>query len=248
MAKLRGLAEVIGKNERMNETGREYMRERRNFDARRCLLLPTHSLHPFSIMATNGTTSNPNPKTLIHTTDTFRPLLKKLTLSASLPSINPSYPPKPAGPALSPSELLELFQHLSDPNFTSSHLNHSQIGSALTSLRLTGLDSTSVSLACASQVFLASSYALHVPTLQTIDNGRENSGTEAEAEGGNESRSGNGNQESFKIQQEIENYDGALDLVGTGGYGHDTFNVSTTAAMVAAGVEGVRICKVSHGS
>lgn len=37
--------------------------------------------------------------------------------------------------------------------------------------------------------------------------------------------------------------DGWADLVGTGGDGKDTFNVSTTAALVAAGA-GVKICKV----
>jgi anthranilate phosphoribosyltransferase len=38
---------------------------------------------------------------------------------------------------------------------------------------------------------------------------------------------------------------GLVDIVGTGGDGHDTFNVSTTAAIVASGC-GIRICK--HGS
>jgi len=35
---------------------------------------------------------------------------------------------------------------------------------------------------------------------------------------------------------------GLVDIVGTGGDGHDTFNVSTTAAIVASGC-GIRICR-----
>jgi anthranilate phosphoribosyltransferase len=45
------------------------------------------------------------------------------------------------------------------------------------------------------------------------------------------------------VRVELET-DGWADLVGTGGDGKDTFNVSTTAALVAAGA-GVKICKVS---
>lgn len=44
-----------------------------------------------------------------------------------------------------------------------------------------------------------------------------------------------------------ERGDWVVDIVGTGGDGHDTFNVSTAASIVAAGA-GARVCKVSSFS
>lgn len=48
------------------------------------------------------------------------------------------------------------------------------------------------------------------------------------------------------VEKKHGSYNGGLvDIVGTGGDSHDTFNVSTTAAIVASGC-GIRVCK--HGS
>lgn len=157
-----------------------------------------------------------------HTGDTFRPLLKALALAASVDSQS-GEPNHPSGTStITHAQLEQILQHLADPNFTSSRENHAQIGSALTCLKFCRLDIQAETFALAARIFLDCCLDVDVPPL---DNERE------------EYASGAG---------EAVEYRGTLDLVGTGGDGKDTFNVSTTAAMVAAGVKGVRVCK--HGA
>ncbi|EPQ26301.1 uncharacterized protein PFL1_06236 [Pseudozyma flocculosa PF-1] len=180
-----------------------------------------------------------NPNHPQHTADTFRPILKALALAAAVdprdpfntppasyrsPSHNGAPPPQPI---LSQHHLETLFEHLADPNFTSSRENHAQIGSALTSLKFTRLDIQADTFALAARIFLDSCLKVHVDPLDASL--RPDPPAAAAAPG-----------------QPADVYEGTLDLVGTGGDGKDTFNVSTTAAMVAAGVPGVRVCK--HGA
>jgi anthranilate phosphoribosyltransferase len=82
----------------------------------------------------------------------------------------------------------------------------SQIGSFLTALHLSGMESNSEVLAGAAEVLRRHSVVVNSP-------------------------------------QGEEDRRRTVDIVGTGGDGHNTFNVSTTAAIVAAGA-GARVHKV----
>ncbi|KAJ1031193.1 hypothetical protein NDA18_002411 [Ustilago nuda] len=159
-----------------------------------------------------------------HTADTFRPLLKALSLAASVHSQSGEPKHRTGTSTITHNQLEQILQHLADPNFTSSRENHAQIGSALTCLKFCRLDIQAETFALAARIFLDCCLDVYVPPL-------DNETEEYTA--------------SSPSGADVE-YRGTLDLVGTGGDGKDTFNVSTTAAMVAAGVKGVRVCK--HGA
>jgi hypothetical protein len=118
--------------------------------------------------------------------ETFKPLLAKLI----------SYPQ-----SFSRSDAILAMEHLLDPTSTMP----SQIGSFLTALHMSGMESHSEILAGGAAVLRR--HAVPVPF---------------------ETRTGRSR---------------VVDIVGTGGDGHNTFNVSTTAAVVAAGA-GAQVLKV----
>ena len=118
--------------------------------------------------------------------DTFKPLLAKLISS-----------PK----SFTRSDAVLAMEHLLEPASTMP----GQVGSFLTALHMSGMESHSDILAGGAEVLRKHSVA--IPP---------------------EARSGNSR---------------VVDIVGTGGDGHNTFNVSTTAAIVAAGA-GAQVLKV----
>jgi len=118
--------------------------------------------------------------------ETFKPLLAKLISSPQ---------------TFSRSDAVLAMEHLLDPTSTMP----SQIGSFLTALHISGMESHSEVLVGASTVLRK--HAVPVPTEERVGVSR------------------------------------VVDIVGTGGDGHNTFNVSTTAAVVAAGA-GARVLKV----
>lgn len=154
------------------------------------------------------------------TPDTFKVLLKKLVQSPD---------------DFTSEDVAECFEHLviSGQRDEQGHVKgatEAQIGGFLTSLTLSGLDSDPKVISACAQVLRA--HSVQVDGLLNLKERDEKAEENLQTE-----------EEERKKESE---YKGLVDIVGTGGDGHDTFNVSTTAAIVAAGVPGVNVAK--HGS
>ncbi|KAJ9092305.1 hypothetical protein QFC19_008739 [Naganishia cerealis] len=122
-----------------------------------------------------------------------------------------------------PADVAQCFEHFCARQGGASD---AQVGAFLTALTLSGIDSDP-------EVVAACAKVLRAHAVQVADLARE------------AGEAGEDGWDYEETDKEGDGYKGLVDVVGTGGDGHDAFNVSTTAAVVVAGT-GVRVAK--HGS
>ena len=168
------------------------------------------------------------------------------------PAVDPATP-KPLSPASFKPLLLTLT--LTPHLFTAAHtrlaIRHlatgptactpAQIGAFLTALKLSGLEAKAeIVAACAAEMRAWSlggvgglGLGLEVPEEELRVDGNEEEEIKEGRIGGEMEEEGEEREDKWVV-----------DIVGTGGDGQDTFNVSTTAGIVAAGA-GAKVCKVT---